>query len=83
MSFMIKRGMVFAAVSVLFALGSVGIWPGDGDAGLSTAHWYALAGFFFAALFAVVSAVSLVIGVVGSAWEVDNFDPNRYLDERK
>ena len=42
-----------------------------------------LGGFFLTALFAVVSAVSLVLGVVGSAWEVDNFDVNEYLAELK
>ena len=83
MRFMIKRGLVFGALSVVLILGSVGIWPGDTDSGLSSGHWIAMAGFFLAALFTVVAAVSLVLGVIGSAWEVDDFDLNEYLDDLK
>lgn len=83
MSFMIKRGLVLLVLTVVLVVSAVLIWPGETDDGLSSGHWIALAGFFLAAVFAVVAAVALVLGVVGSAWEVDNFDANEYLDDLK
>ena len=81
MSLFIKRGLVFLSLSVALGLGSATIWPGDG--GLRLGHWVGMAGFFLTALFAIVAAASLVVGVIGSAWKVDDFDVNEYLDEVK
>lgn len=84
MRFFIKRGLVFLGLTVALGLGSATIWPGDtGGGGLTGGHWIALVGFVLTAVFAVVAAASLVMGVIGSAWEVDDFDVNEYLDERK
>lgn len=81
MSLFVKRGLVFAVAAVLLGIGAAVLWPGDSDGGLTSGHWVSLAGFFLAALFAVVAAVSLVLGVIGSAWEVDDFNANEYLDD--
>ena len=83
MSLFIKRGLVFLGLSVALGLGSATIWPGDGDGGLRLGHWVGMAGFFLTALFAIVAAASLLVGVIGSAWKVDDFDVNEYLDEIK
>ncbi len=83
MSLFVKRGLVFALGAVLLGLGSVALWPGDSDSGLTLGHWVSLAGFFLAASFVAVAAASLFLGVIGSAWEVEDFDVNEYLDDLK
>ncbi len=60
------------------------VWPGDlNNEPLTWGHRIALVGFLVTAVLLVLGAVLIVLAVVGGAWQVDDFDPNEYLDDMK
>lgn len=73
--------IVFVAALVCGVVSAI-VWPGDLHNEAPTAgHWVAVGGFLLTAVLLVMAAVLVVIAVVQSAWKVDGFDVNEYLDD--
>jgi len=78
-----RRPLILFGIGVVFGVASLVVWPGDlNDEAMTSTHWVALIGFLVAAVLLVVSAVMVVLGVVGSAWKASDFNPNEYLGDQ-
>ncbi len=84
MSWLTKRSLILLGAGIVTGVASAFIWPGDlNNEPMTWGHRVAVGGFLLTAIFLVLAAVMLLIGVMGAAWKVDDFDLNEYLDDMK
>ena len=84
MSWLTRRSLVLFAASIVIGAISVLIWPGDlNNEPMTGAHWAAVVGFLLTATFLFMAAVAVFLNVMRSAWNVNKFDLDEYLDDMK
>ncbi|MBT8203619.1 MAG: hypothetical protein HKN80_14515 [Acidimicrobiia bacterium] len=84
MSWVARRSLILLGAGVAVGIGSALIWPGDlNNEPMTMGHWVAVGGFLLTAVLLVAAAVLVFLTIIGSAWKVDDFDLNEYLDDMK
>ena len=84
MSWLTRRSLVLFAASIVIGAISVLIWPGDlNNEPMTGAHWAAVVGFLLTATLLFMAAVAVFLNVMRSAWNVNKFDLDEYLDDMK